>query len=128
MGLRPSAVAAAADAVSVGKFVDGALDSGADRVAGLPLGCLLLVTVVRDGCSTTTSALGLTGVAGHTADMHHDEKAPVGFTLGDTALEPPEPESIETAFADAGLGVGIADLREARTETSDQAGRRVRLC
>jgi hypothetical protein len=26
----------------VGEFVDGALDSGADRVAGLPVGCLLL--------------------------------------------------------------------------------------
>ncbi|GGZ21928.1 hypothetical protein GCM10010327_61130 [Streptomyces nitrosporeus] len=35
-------VAAAADAVSVGGLIDGAPHSGTDRVAGLPLGCLLL--------------------------------------------------------------------------------------
>lgn len=35
-------VAEAARAVSVGELVDGALHSGADRVAGLPFGCLLL--------------------------------------------------------------------------------------
>ncbi|MFD4769676.1 hypothetical protein [Streptomyces niveus] len=42
------------------------------------------------------------------------------FTLVDTALEPPEPGSVEAAFADAGLGLGIADLRTARTETPDR--------
>lgn len=42
MGFRPAPVAAAAHAVSVGELVDGALDTGADRVSGLPLGCLLL--------------------------------------------------------------------------------------
>jgi hypothetical protein len=29
-------------AVSVGELLHGALDSGADRVAGLPVGCLLI--------------------------------------------------------------------------------------
>lgn len=42
MGLSLSSVATAAQAVAVGEFVDGSLHSGADRVAGLPLGCLLL--------------------------------------------------------------------------------------
>jgi hypothetical protein len=37
----PSA-AAAPHVVAVGELVDGALHAGADRVAGLPLGCLLL--------------------------------------------------------------------------------------
>ncbi|GGZ81603.1 hypothetical protein GCM10010389_19230 [Streptomyces echinoruber] len=39
-----ASVAAAAHAVSVGELVDCSLCSGADRVAGLPLGCLLLGT------------------------------------------------------------------------------------
>ncbi len=38
----PQSVAAVAHAVSVGKLVNGALDPGADRVAGLPVGGLLL--------------------------------------------------------------------------------------
>lgn len=42
MGLSLSAVAAAAHAVSVGELIIRALHSGADRVAGLRLGCLLL--------------------------------------------------------------------------------------
>ncbi len=44
MGLSLSAVsvAAAPHAVSVGELVDRALHSGADRIAGLPLGRLLL--------------------------------------------------------------------------------------
>ncbi|MFE9857244.1 erythromycin esterase family protein [Streptomyces sp. NPDC005780] len=61
-------------------------------------------------------ALGLTSVTGHTADMRRDETAPLGFTVHDTPLEPPVPGSIETAFAEAGLGLGIADLRQARAE------------
>ncbi|WP_406460499.1 erythromycin esterase family protein [Streptomyces sp. NBC_00111] len=64
-------------------------------------------------------ALGLTSVAGHTAEIRRDEKAPFGFTLADTALEPPENGSVEAAFADAGSGLGLADLRRARTEVSD---------
>ncbi|GAA1329316.1 hypothetical protein GCM10009647_068000 [Streptomyces sanglieri] len=42
VGFRLSSVAAVAHAVSVGELVDGALHSGAERVAGFPLGCLLL--------------------------------------------------------------------------------------
>jgi hypothetical protein len=42
VGLSLSSVAAASHAVSVGEFVNRALYSGADRVAGLPLGRLLL--------------------------------------------------------------------------------------
>ncbi len=47
MGLSLSSVAAVAHAVSVGELVDRALRSGADRVAGLPLGRLLLGTDVE---------------------------------------------------------------------------------
>ncbi|MCO5974748.1 erythromycin esterase family protein [Actinoallomurus soli] len=67
-------------------------------------------------------ALGLTSVDGHTADMRPDEKAPFGFAVDDTALEPPEPGSVEAAFADAGLGLGLADLRRARRETPGASG------
>ncbi|GAA1932699.1 hypothetical protein GCM10009753_77950 [Streptantibioticus ferralitis] len=42
VGLRLSSVAAAAHTVSMGELVDGALDSGADRIPGLPVGRLLL--------------------------------------------------------------------------------------
>ncbi|MEV5753088.1 erythromycin esterase family protein [Actinoallomurus sp. NPDC052308] len=62
-------------------------------------------------------ALALTSVNGHTADMRPDEKARFGFAIDDTALEPPEQGSIEAAFADAGLGLSIADLRRAHPET-----------
>lgn len=41
-GPFPVSVVAASQAVSVGELVDGALCSGADRAAGLPLGRLLL--------------------------------------------------------------------------------------
>src|SRR5262249_35607770 len=44
VGLFLSSVAAASHAVSVGELVDCSLYSGADRVAGFPLGCLLLGT------------------------------------------------------------------------------------
>jgi hypothetical protein len=42
--LALASVTAAGHAVAVGEFVDRSLDSGADCVAGLPLGCLLLDT------------------------------------------------------------------------------------
>ncbi|MFE2373455.1 erythromycin esterase family protein [Streptomyces sp. NPDC059398] len=84
------------------------------HLTGLPMGQQL-----RRALGDTYFALGLTSIGGHTADMRRDETAPFGFTLGDTALEPPEPGSIECAFADGGLGLGIADLRRARTEASD---------
>jgi erythromycin esterase len=48
--------------------------------------------------------------------MRPDEKARFGFAIDDTALEPPEPGSIEAAFAGADLGLSIADLRHARSE------------
>ncbi|MEV0698783.1 erythromycin esterase family protein [Saccharopolyspora sp. NPDC050389] len=62
-------------------------------------------------------ALGLTSTAGHTADMQPDEAAPFGFTVENTTLEQPEPGSIEAAFADAGLGFSLADLRQAGPQT-----------
>ncbi|MEU6741512.1 erythromycin esterase family protein [Streptosporangium sandarakinum] len=62
-------------------------------------------------------ALALTSTAGHTADMRPDENARFGFTVEDTPLRPPEPGSIEAAFADAGLGLSLADLRQAPRET-----------
>ncbi|WP_371536605.1 erythromycin esterase family protein [Streptomyces sp. NBC_00466] len=88
------------------------------RLTGLPMGQQLHRALGDD-----YFALGLTSIAGHTAEMHRDEKAPFGFTLGDTPLEQPEPGSVEAAFADAGLGLGIADLRRARTEASGHPDR-----
>ncbi|WP_066944348.1 erythromycin esterase family protein [Microtetraspora fusca] len=67
-------------------------------------------------------ALALTSPTGHTADMRPDESARFGFAIDDTALEAPEPGSVEAAFADAGLGLGIADLRRARREVPGDAG------
>ncbi|MFD2765450.1 erythromycin esterase family protein [Micromonospora eburnea] len=60
-------------------------------------------------------ALALSSIAGHTADMRPDENARFGFAIDNNELPPPEPGSIEAAFADAGLGLSIADLRQART-------------
>lgn len=59
-------------------------------------------------------ALGLTSTTGHTADMPRDENTRFGFTIDATVLEAPEPGSIEAAFADAELGLSIADLHQAR--------------
>ncbi|GHE15187.1 erythromycin esterase family protein [Streptomyces alanosinicus] len=67
-------------------------------------------------------ALGLTSTTGHTADMPRDENTRFGFAIEATALEPPEPGSIEAAFADAELGLSIADLRQARPEARDDSG------
>lgn len=67
-------------------------------------------------------ALGLTSTTGHTADMRRDENARFGFTIDTTALEPPEPGSVEAAFADADLGLSIADLHRARREAPGSAG------
>lgn len=67
-------------------------------------------------------ALGLTSTHGHTADMPRDENARFGFTVDATALERPEPGSVEAAFADAGLGLSIADLHQARAEARGDAG------
>lgn len=79
------------------------------HLTGLPMGQHL-----HDALGDAYFALGLTSIAGQTAEMRRDEKAPFGFTVHDTLLEPPEPGSIEAAFADTGLGLGVADLRQAR--------------
>ncbi|MEV7506266.1 hypothetical protein [Streptomyces sp. NPDC093018] len=56
---------------------------------------------------------------GHTADMPRNENTPFGFTIDATALEQAEPGSIEAAFADAELGLSIADLHQARRHEAD---------
>ncbi|MBO2464892.1 erythromycin esterase family protein [Actinomadura violacea] len=87
------------------------------RLTGFPMGHYL-----RDALGDDYFALGLTSTTGRTAEMCRDEDARFGFTLADTALAPPEPGSIEAAFADAGLGLGLADLRRARRETPEGEG------
>ncbi|MEU1625355.1 erythromycin esterase family protein [Streptomyces sp. NPDC020096] len=83
------------------------------RPQRLPMG-LHLQRALGDGYF----ALRLTSTVGHTAEMCLDGSARFGFTVEDTALEPPESGSIKAAFADAGLGLGFADLRQApRTAT-----------
>ncbi|MEV8341398.1 erythromycin esterase family protein [Streptomyces niveus] len=54
------------------------------HLTGLPMGQQL-----RHALGDGYFALGLTSIAGHTTDMHRDETASYGFTLADTALEPP---------------------------------------
>ncbi|MYT33138.1 MULTISPECIES: erythromycin esterase family protein [unclassified Streptomyces] len=87
------------------------------HLTGLPMGQHLHRALGDD-----YFALGLTSTTGHTADMPRDENARFGFTVDATALEPSEPGSIEAAFADAELGLSIADLHQARTEAHDNAG------
>ncbi|GGX44556.1 erythromycin esterase family protein [Streptomyces noursei] len=81
------------------------------HLTGLPMGQHLHRALGDDYV-----ALGLTSTTGHTADMPRDENAPFGFTVDATPLEPAEPGSIEAAFADAELGLSIADLHQARPE------------
>ena len=81
------------------------------QLAGFPMGQHL-----HSALGDEYFALGLTSTTGHTAEMRRDEKTPFGFTIDNTMLEPPEPGSVEAAFADADLGLGIADLRRARRE------------
>ncbi len=87
------------------------------HLTGLPMGQHL-----HGALGDEYFALGLTSTAGHTPEMRRDEKTPFGFAIDDITLEPPEPGSVEAAFADAGLGLGIADLRRARRETAGGAG------
>ena len=56
-------------------------------------------------------ALGLTSLAGDTAEMRRDEDAPFGFTVENAPLAAPEPGSVEAAFASAGHDFALADLR-----------------
>ncbi|WP_433174496.1 erythromycin esterase family protein [Actinoallomurus sp. CA-150999] len=79
------------------------------HLAGLPMGQHL-----HSALGDEYFALGLTSVNGHTADMRPDEKARFGFAIDDTPLQPPEPGSVEAAFAEADLGLSVADLRQAR--------------
>ncbi|BCJ38057.1 erythromycin esterase [Actinocatenispora thailandica] len=76
------------------------------RLTGLPMGHYL-----RRELGDGYYSLGLTGSAGHTAEMVRDESVPFGFTIEETALDDPEPGSIEAAFTGAGLGRSLADLR-----------------
>jgi erythromycin esterase len=71
-------------------------------------------------------AVALTSGGGRTAALYPDaDVGPYGFRVEDTALESPEPGSIEAALADAGVRLGLADLRAAR---GDGAGPdRIRL-
>jgi erythromycin esterase len=57
--------------------------------------------------------IGLTSGGGRTAALYPDaDVGPYGFRVEDTALEPPQPGSIEAALA--GVGLALADLRPAR--------------
>ena len=83
------------------------------HLTGLPMGQHL-----HNALGDDYVALALSSVGGHTADMRPDETARFGFAIDNTALQPPEPGSVEAAFADADLGLSLADLRQARTEAS----------
>ncbi|MGW5674216.1 erythromycin esterase family protein [Streptomyces sp. NPDC003860] len=83
------------------------------HLTGLPMGQHLHRALGADYV-----ALGLVSTTGHTADMPRDENSPFGFTIDATALGPAEPGSVEAAFADAGLGLSIADLRRARPQAA----------
>ncbi|GAA4202417.1 erythromycin esterase family protein [Actinocatenispora rupis] len=76
------------------------------RLTGLPMGRYL-----RRALGDGYHSLALTSTGGRTAEMRRDEAVPFGFTVEDTPLAPPEPGSVEAAFADAGLGPAYADLR-----------------
>lgn len=79
------------------------------RLTGLPMG-LYLDRALGDAYY----ALALTSTASRTAEMRRDEGARFGFVVEETELGPPEPGSVEADFADAGLGLAVADLRAAR--------------
>ncbi|NKY46629.1 erythromycin esterase family protein [Nocardia cerradoensis] len=81
--------------------------------AGFPMGHYLHRALGDD-----YFALGLTSTEGHTAEMLPDERAPLGFTVDATSLAPGAHGSVEAAFAEAGGGPGLADLRRARREIS----------
>ncbi len=86
------------------------------QLTGFPMGQYLHRSLGDD-----YFALALTSTTGHTAEMRRDETTPFGFTIDNTPLGPPEPGSVEAAFAAAGLGTGLADLRRARREATGAA-------
>ncbi|MEU1206911.1 erythromycin esterase family protein [Nocardia sp. NPDC005825] len=90
------------------------------HLTGFPMGQHLHIVLGDD-----YFALALTSTGGHTAEMVRDEHAAFGFTVEPTPLSPPEPDSIEAAFAATNLGLSIADLRPARAH--DTGPDRIRL-
>ncbi|MEV4573774.1 erythromycin esterase family protein [Nonomuraea jabiensis] len=92
------------------------------HLTGLPMGQHL-----RHVLGDEYFALALTSITGRTADMRPDENARFGFAIDDTALEAPEPGSVEAAFADADLGLSAADLRRARREAVAPGPDRIRI-
>ncbi|GAA0838244.1 erythromycin esterase family protein [Streptosporangium amethystogenes subsp. fukuiense] len=92
------------------------------QLTGFPMGQHL-----HNALGDAYFALGLTSTGGHTGEMIRDEQARFGFRIEDTALQPPEPGSVEAAFAGAGLGLSIAGLRPARTQLAATGPDRIRL-
>ncbi|WP_406530515.1 erythromycin esterase family protein [Streptomyces sp. I8-5] len=86
------------------------------HLTGFPMGQHL-----QNALGNDYFALGLTSSGGHTAEMVRDEQARFGFTIEHTGLQPPEPSSVEAAFAAAGLGLSVAGLRQARTWAAESA-------
>ncbi|MBV2366028.1 erythromycin esterase family protein [Streptomonospora nanhaiensis] len=86
------------------------------RLTGFPMGRHL-----REALGDDYFALGLTSVTGHTPEMRRDENARFGFVLDTTPLGPPEPGGVEAAFAEAGLGPGVADLRRIHASAGEGA-------
>ncbi|MFC7328025.1 erythromycin esterase family protein [Marinactinospora rubrisoli] len=94
----------------------------AGGVTTLPMGRYLHETLGEE-----YFALALTSTSGHAAEMPLDPDAKFGFTIGETELAPPEPGSVEAAFAAAGLGLALADLRHAPPVPPGHAPDRIRL-
>ncbi|MFB7550790.1 erythromycin esterase family protein [Streptomyces sp. NPDC056154] len=86
------------------------------HLTGLPMGQHL-----HHALGDEYVALALTSTSGHTAEMRRDENTRFGFTVDPTPLNTPEPGSIEAAFADADLGLSIADLHRARSAAGSDA-------
>ncbi|WP_033433810.1 erythromycin esterase family protein [Saccharothrix syringae] len=86
-----------------------------------------LARATTDALGDDYFALGLTSTTGRTAEMRRDGGTPFGFAIDGTPPGPPEPGSVEAAFADAGLGLHIADLRRARRELAGAGPDRIRM-
>lgn len=79
-------------------------------------------------------ALGLTSVAGYTAQVEPDASARLGFTVTPTPLESPPPGSIEKAFADVQCEMTeyerpplLANLRAVDRDEYDEGPQRMRI-
>ncbi len=75
------------------------------------LGCRL-----SDALGADYLAVGVTALAGQTADARADEQAPHGIQLFTRPLGPPAADSVERAVADGGMGEEpvVLDVRAAR--------------